>query len=45
MDGSVKDSGMTRITVDSGRCEDHGPCEQTAPEVCRLDAGRVAPDR
>lgn len=28
---------MTRIVVDLGRCEGHGLCEQTAPEVFRLD--------
>ena len=28
---------MPRIVVDFGRCEGHGLCEQTAPEVFRLD--------
>ena len=28
---------MTRILVDFDRCEGHGLCEQTAPEVFRLD--------
>jgi ferredoxin len=28
---------MTRILVDFERCEGHGLCEQTAPEVFRLD--------
>lgn len=28
---------MTRILVDHDRCEGHGLCEQTAPEVFRLD--------
>ncbi|MEH0574453.1 MULTISPECIES: ferredoxin [Streptomyces] len=28
---------MTRIVVDFDRCEGHGLCEQTAPEVFRLD--------
>ncbi|MBW8792401.1 MAG: ferredoxin [Streptomyces sp.] len=28
---------MTRIVVDFERCEGHGLCEQTAPEVFRLD--------
>ncbi|MFF3373948.1 ferredoxin [Streptomyces sp. NPDC002680] len=28
---------MPRILVDFDRCEGHGLCEQTAPEVFRLD--------
>lgn len=28
---------MTGIVVDFERCEGHGLCEQTAPEVFRLD--------
>lgn len=28
---------MTRILVDSDRCEGHGLCEQTASEMFRLD--------
>lgn len=28
---------MTRIVVDFDRCEGHGLCEQTAPEVFQLD--------
>ncbi|KDN75577.1 3Fe-4S ferredoxin [Streptomyces olindensis] len=28
---------MSRIVVDVERCEGHGLCEQTAPEVFRLD--------
>jgi ferredoxin len=28
---------MPRIEVDFDRCEGHGLCEQTAPEVFRLD--------
>jgi ferredoxin len=28
---------MARIMVDRGRCEGHGLCEQTAPDVFRLD--------
>lgn len=28
---------MSRIDVDRDRCEGHGLCEQTAPEVYRLD--------
>jgi ferredoxin len=28
---------MTGIVVDLERCEGHGLCEQTAPEVFRLD--------
>ncbi|TPQ23406.1 ferredoxin [Streptomyces sporangiiformans] len=28
---------MSRIVVDFDRCEGHGLCEQTAPEVFRLD--------
>ncbi|GAQ65282.1 ferredoxin [Streptomyces scabiei] len=30
-------SEMSRIVVDFDRCEGHGLCEQTAPEVFRLD--------
>jgi ferredoxin len=32
---------MTRIVVDFDRCEGHGLCEQTAPEVFRLDDGEL----
>lgn len=28
---------MSRIEFDRDRCEGHGLCEQTAPEVYRLD--------
>ena len=28
---------MARIVVDRDRCEGHGLCEQTAPQVYRLD--------
>jgi ferredoxin len=28
---------MSRIVVDFDRCEGHGLCEQTAPDVFRLD--------
>lgn len=28
---------MVRIEVDRDRCEGHGLCEQTAPQVYRLD--------
>ncbi|MGP3916598.1 ferredoxin [Nonomuraea sp. 10N515B] len=28
---------MTRIEVDRDRCEGHGLCEQTAPEIYQLD--------
>lgn len=28
---------MTRIELDRNRCEGHGLCEQTAPEIYRLD--------
>lgn len=32
-----EESDMARIVVDVDRCEGHGLCEQTAPEVFRLD--------
>lgn len=30
-------NGIIWIEIDRGRCEGHGMCEQTAPEVFRLD--------
>jgi ferredoxin len=33
-------SGM-RVEVDQERCEGHGMCEQTAPELIRLDDDAV----
>jgi len=33
---------MTRITVDAFRCEGHGLCQDTAPDVFEVDDDGVA---
>lgn len=33
---------MTRVTVDASRCEGHGLCQATAPDVFEVDDDGVA---